>query len=168
MSCHYRLPGEARSGFASNSLYPASLKTAWHHLSFAVPRSAPGKHIAQDRTYGSGMTVPFCNVLKTAAPNASSCVYDSLRGTQAGFGKSKHRTGGKMSFWSRILVAVLLFAGAMTLINRETRGFTDALAANAYSFVVGTPVPLPLERPPFLARADLNDCLSGVGDAEGG
>lgn len=73
-----------------------------------------------------------------------------------------------MSFWSRILVAVLLFAGAMTLINRETRGFTDALAANAYSFVVGTPVPLPLERPPFLARADLNDCLSGVGDAEGG
>lgn len=73
-----------------------------------------------------------------------------------------------MSFWSRIVIVLLLFVGATTLINRETRGFTDALAANAYALVARTPVPLPLERPPFLARADLYDCLSGVGDSEEG
>lgn len=72
-----------------------------------------------------------------------------------------------MSFWSRIFVVALLFVGATMLINKETRGFTGALAANAYTLVAGAPVPLPLERPPFLARAELDDCLRGVGDAEG-
>lgn len=72
-----------------------------------------------------------------------------------------------MSFWSRILVVVFLFVGAATLINKETLSFTDAVAANAYALVVGTSTPIPLERPPFLARTDLDDCLSGIGDTEG-
>jgi hypothetical protein len=72
-----------------------------------------------------------------------------------------------MSFWNRILIVALLFAGATMLVNKETRGFTGALAANAYTLVAGTPVPLPLERPPFLARAELDDCLRGVGEVEG-
>ncbi len=73
-----------------------------------------------------------------------------------------------MSFISR--ASALLLAGAFVLVltNRDARLVADTLVTGAYAFVAGNDVPLPLERPPLLALADLDDCLRGTGRVSGG
>lgn len=72
-----------------------------------------------------------------------------------------------MSFWSRILAVAVLGLSITLLLDKETRGFTGVLAANAYTLVAGAPAPTPLERPDLLTLATLDDCLRGTGHVEG-
>ncbi|MEP0709495.1 MAG: M23 family metallopeptidase [Parvibaculum sp.] len=72
-----------------------------------------------------------------------------------------------MSFMSRGFTLLLLGAGAFVLLDEEARLSASGIVTDGYAYVAGYEAPLPLERPPLLALADLDDCLRGTGRVNG-
>lgn len=72
-----------------------------------------------------------------------------------------------MSFIDRLLMTGLAAAAGIFLLDEERRNLTGHAVSDAYAYVAGSPPPLPLDRPPHLALAALDDCLRGTGRIEG-
>ena len=72
-----------------------------------------------------------------------------------------------MSFMARSFIFLSIGAIALVLLGNEARIFANGIVSNAYAYVAGDTVPRPLERPPVLARAGLDDCLRGTGHVNG-
>jgi hypothetical protein len=73
-----------------------------------------------------------------------------------------------MFFMSRGFTLLFLCATVFVLMDKETRLFASGLVTSGYAHVIGGNAPVPLERPPMLALADLDDCLRGTGRVTGG
>ena len=58
---------------------------------------------------------------------------------------------------------LILSVVALVALDDDARMMTGTLFHDGYFLVAGHPTPMPLERPPFLAVADLHDCLRGTG-----
>lgn len=68
----------------------------------------------------------------------------------------------------RLLQISVLALVALLVLDDNARTTTSGFIQDGYAFVAGTETaPLPLERPPFLGLADLDDCLRGSAQIEG-
>lgn len=64
---------------------------------------------------------------------------------------------------------ILIFSAiALVALDDDARTMTGTLFQDGYFLVAGHPTPIPLERPPFLAVADLHECLRGTGSPVSG
>jgi len=72
-----------------------------------------------------------------------------------------------MSFLSRGVLFLFMGAVAFVLVDREARFVAKNIVTDSYAYLAGHETPLPLERPPLLALADLDDCLRGTGRVNG-
>ena len=72
-----------------------------------------------------------------------------------------------MSFMARVFIVLFMGAAALVLLDKEARLFANGIVTGGYAYIAGRDVPVPLERPPMLALADLDDCLRGTGRVNG-
>lgn len=68
-----------------------------------------------------------------------------------------------MFFKRRSLRVLILVAVSLVALDEDARTMTSGFLTESYFLMAGRDVPLPLERPPFLAQAALGDCLFGNG-----
>jgi hypothetical protein len=81
--------------------------------------------------------------------------------------KAGQHPEGEMSFLSRGFLFLFMGAVAFVLVDREARFVAKNIVTDSYAYLAGHETPLPLERPPLLALADLDDCLRGTGRVNG-
>jgi hypothetical protein len=73
-----------------------------------------------------------------------------------------------MSFTRRIFQVLTLALLMLTVLDEDARTTTGGFLQNGYVYMAGgANTPVPLERPPFLGLADLDDCLRGSARIEG-
>ena len=73
-----------------------------------------------------------------------------------------------MSLTRRIFQILALALLMLAVLDEDARTMTGGFLQNGYTYMVGAaPPPVPLERPPFLGLADLDDCLRGAARIDG-
>lgn len=73
-----------------------------------------------------------------------------------------------MSVTRRIFQILALALLMLAVLDEDARTMTGGFLRNGYSYMAGgANTPVPLERPPFLGLADLDDCLRGAARIDG-
>jgi len=73
-----------------------------------------------------------------------------------------------MSLTRRIFQILTLALLVLAVLDEDARTMTGGFLQNGYTYMAGgAPPPVPLERPPFLGLADLDDCLRGAARIDG-
>lgn len=74
-----------------------------------------------------------------------------------------------MSLTRRTFQVLTLALLILAALDEDARTITGGFLRNGYVYIAGgANTPVPLERPPFLGLADLDDCLRGSARIEGG